>query len=414
MIKQHFSVREFFVNLSLLMKNDLYEVPHAKLTSIDIFSFKLCFMLIFSVNSFFYLYLILFYSVKRKSAGNKTPLSPETAAKIIVYAKENKTQREIVDLMAKEFGVEVNQSTVCRIVSRNDIHGTVKRKPGSGRPRKTTPRVDRTLKRLALSNRKQSFQQLSNSLHLSTGIRLTKPTISSRLKEGNIRSYVCARKPLLSKQNRKKRRHWALNHFNKNLEFWKTIIWSDESRFNLISDRPQRCLRMPHERLHPECLQNTVKFGRGGIMVWGCFSFSGIGRLHWVKDSMNGNVYMDVLENSLFPSIAQLHPDGNYIFQQDNAPCHVSKVVKNWMKEKDMHTMLDWPPQSPDMNPIEHLWDYIGRKIQGEQFTSNQVLWDRIQEVWYSIPIDYLQELVSGMNDRVSELKSSRGGATSY
>lgn len=329
------------------------------------------------------------------------------------------TNRDIAKRMADDFHVNVDQATVGRIRKRENERGTVKRNkiPGSGRRRKTTDRVDYTIKRLALSNRKQTIADLATSVEESTGQRLSKRTIRRRLLEFDISSYVCARKPLLSKANRKKRRNWATKYGEEeeeDVEFWKTVMWSDESRFNLVSDKPQRCLRMPHERLQPECLQTTAKFGGGGVMVWGVFSYEGVGELYWAKGSINTDHYLRILETNLMPSIEKLHPDGHYIFQQDNAPCHVSKRAKKWFVDQNLNVMIDWPPQSPDMNPIEHVWDYIGRKIQNERFFNHESLFLRIKHIWDNLPIDFLHRLVDSMPKRVKELKSKKGGVTSY
>lgn len=259
--------------------------------------------------------------------GDKQPLSVENSAKIIALSKIGLSCRKISDQMKIDFDVAVTFQTVQNIINREKNVGLItrNRNPGSGRQKKTSPRTDRVLKRLALSTRKQSFRQLAKSMEETTGIRLSINTIRNRLKEYDIRSYPCARKPLISHANRKKRRNWATKYGVENMDFWESILWSDESRFNLVSDRPQRCLRMPHERLSPKCLQSTVKFGGGGLMVWGVFSYNGIGELHLVNGNVNTAHYIRILNKNLFKSIEKLHPDGQYIFQQDNAPCHVSK-----------------------------------------------------------------------------------------
>lgn len=76
--------------------------------------------------------------------------------------------------------------------------------------------------------------------------------------------------------------------------------------------------------------------------------------------------------------------------------------------------MIDWPPQSPDMNPIEHVWDYIGRKIEKETFQNAESLFNRIKDIWDHLPLDYLRKLVDGMPKRIKELKAKLGGVTSY
>lgn len=158
-----------------------------------------------------------------RKKGDHKPLSPEKAAKIIAYGTMKLSNREIRDRLFDDHGIAVDQRTVGRIRKRQIDRRTVKRStnPGSGRPRKTTERVDHTIKRLALGTRKQSITQLSNSVEGSTGVRLCRETIRSRLSEDGIGSFTCARKPLISKNNRRKRKNWAKAYSGKDIDFWK-------------------------------------------------------------------------------------------------------------------------------------------------------------------------------------------------
>jgi len=86
----------------------------------------------------------------------------------------------------------------------------------------------------------------------------------------------------------------------------------------------------------------------------GCISSSGTGYCFIYRNRMNSKQYLDVLDNYLLPSVEILIPDGIWTYQQDNAPCHKSKVVLNWFKENNVD-VIPWPARSPDLNPIEHI-----------------------------------------------------------
>ena len=92
--------------------------------------------------------------------------------------------------------------------------------------------------------------------------------------------------------------------------------------------------RMTGEELKDSCVQPTVRHGGGGIMVWGCINSRGVDCISKVEGSLNGEIFIDVLKNGLIPSQNMLSlPDG-WIFQQDNATCHTSRFVKQWLQEE--------------------------------------------------------------------------------
>jgi hypothetical protein len=172
------------------------------------------------------------------------------------------------------------------------------------------------------------------------------------------------------------------------MQDWHRIVWSDETKINRFgSDGHQWVWKAPKEGINMHTCMPTMKHGGGSIMVWGCMSTQGVGYCCQIRGNMNGALYCQVLQSTLMRSVDYLDLDKNsFIFQHDNAPCHTSKNVLECLCELGI-IVLEWPPQSPDLNPIEHLWDHLKRQLAkyGTPTSGAIDLWDRVLKEWWKI-----------------------------
>jgi transposase len=177
--------------------------------------------------------------------------------------------------------------------------------------------------------------------------------------------------------------------------------------------------RMPEDKPKGAQCQKIVQGGGGKMMIWGSVTYNGVGPLVWVKENIKGAVYLAILKQHL-PGI--LNHSGtnaeNFYFQHDNARVHTAKPVKAWIAASGIK-LLDWPANSPDMNIIENLWAIVKRELYDirrfpKEAGSLDDLWRRLQEVWYSIPLDTIRRLYKSIPTRIEEVIRSHGKTTGF
>lgn len=198
-------------------------------------------------------------------------------------------------------------------------------------PKKKTTRQDRILERMSLKNRFATAKELRKDLNERCSINISTRSVQRRLNEVGLQARRPAKKPLLSAVMKKKRLMWAKQHREWTANDWKRVIFSDESKFNLIGpDGKQTVRRRAKERYLDECLLPTVKHSPY-VMVWGCMTNWGLGRILLLDGSVNAAKYKEIIADGVVPTIEELCcyiP--NPIFQDDSAPCHrAHSVSKN-------------------------------------------------------------------------------------
>ena len=169
------------------------------------------------------------------------------------------------------------------------------------------------------------------------------------------------------------------------------IIWSDKHDYLVWETKIQPFgLNAKHhiwrKQVTAHHLANTiptVKHGGGSIMLWGCFSAAG--RLANIEGKMNGAKYRETLDEKLLQSTQNLRRGWMFTFQQDKDPKHTANTTQQGLWDKSLN-VLEWPSQSPDMNPIKQLWRDLKTAVQ-QRSPSNLTELERIyREEWEKYP----------------------------
>lgn len=303
-----------------------------------------------------------------------------------------------------------HRTSYARLIKNYEATGDVERKVGSGRKRKTSEREDIHLATLVKRNRNISAMAAKAEIGRED---LCDTTIRNRIRQvTGFDSEWTDRKPYINPSQMKIRLEWCKRYRNWTPEDWSRVLWSDESPFELRFKGKVRVWRLPNERYLPLALTPTVKHNVK-INVWGCFSANGVGRLHVVDGIMDQYQYMDILDENLPPSAEAIFGDGAWIFQQDNDPKHTANRTKAFLNDLGMPVM-EWPSQSPDLNPIENLWAILDRRAKERKPKNKEQLLSCLKESWQDISPTILANLCASMPHRIEAVIKSHGGPTKY
>ena len=311
--------------------------------------------------------------------------------------------------------VGLTRATVNRIFKRHAATGSLVPGKSSGAPRKTTPRQDRALLRMVRQDRFLSAQALTARMRNLYGMRAGRTTVNNRLLSRGYRAYRPTTKPCWLPTTVVSAWSGRRGGGTLTMAHCQHVIFGDESRFQLYPvDGRLRVRRLPGERFPPGCQAHRVQAGGGSVHVWGAFHNNAKSPLVLPDGYLTGVLYRGILQNTFVPFARHYFGD-NCRYQDDNATPHRARVVLDFLQQGNV-TKMEQPPRSPDCNPIEHLWDELGRAISSMDNPPQNIdeLRQALLDKWAQIPVQRLQRLVASMPRRLAAIIAARGGNTRY
>jgi transposase len=286
----------------------------------------------------------------------------------------------------------------------------------SGRPSNLTQdQIDTLIDFISASktNRRLPFAQIPHALGWDD---IGSYCIRHTLRKLGYSRRIARSKPPISEKNQRLRLQWALEHQDWTPSQWDRELWSDETWVKPGRHTRIWVTRKAGEEMDPTCI--VERFQRKiGWMFWGCFS-SQAGKgpcLFWEKEW--GSIKAENYAARVIPLIdgwIQLQPGHN--FMHDNASAHTAALVVKELADRGIKVAA-WPPFSPDLNPIEAVWNWMKDWLQ-ENYPQETMSYDMlrriVKEAWEAVPDLYLRELIISMPERCQAVIAANGMHTKY
>ncbi len=339
--------------------------------------------------------------------GRGSPIPPMLRRKIVEQYQKGVSQRKIAK------SLKLSSSTVHNIIQRFRESGTISVRKGQGRKTILDAHDLRALRRHCITYRNATVMENTTWAQEYFQKTLSVNTIHRAIRRCRLKLYRSKKKPYPNMIQKRSRFLWAKAYLKWTVAKWKTVLWSGESKFEVLFGKLGRhVIRTIEDKDNPSCYQRSVQ-KPASLMVWGCMSACGMGSLHIWKGTINAERYIQVLEQHMLPSRRRLFQGRPCIFQHDNARPHTASITTSWLRRRRIR-VLKWPACSPDLSPIENIWRIIKRKMRQRRPKTVEQLEASIRQEWDNIPIPKLEQLVSSVPRRLQTVIKRRGDATQW
>ena len=324
-------------------------------------------------------------------------------------------------VIAKKMGVAL--STVYKVLGLMQSRQPMKLFPGTspGRPQsKAMKQCVVVLKHAVKGDGVASLRDLHDKVEDVNGQRMNRTGMQRALQAADLRAYRLQKRPRVSEPGKIKRVLFAVEHMGEDFGSW---VWVDEVPVHLFLNK--KVFVYAHSK--PNAAEHhlpTCHSGGGHLMVWGAIGLWGKARLRFVDDCTSSNPetkrgnldapkYINLLEEALQDIQVHAGPLSTLSFAQDNAPSHIARITRSFLHSKRIE-IIDWPPYSPDLNPIENVWSILKYRLSMRNIADFHDLRKAIEAEWDALSDQTIRDCCMNMDDRLMEVIQNGGLPTDY
>jgi len=305
--------------------------------------------------------------------------------------------------------VGTTEKTIYRTLKKYREEGTVADRPGRGRKRKiSTVEAKRMVKK---AKEGQPATQIGREYRARTKRDLHDQTVRNVLRDEGLKNLKVREVEELSKANKKKRLTYAREMHDYK---WQRVFFSDEKTF-WLGGGPSRMWQDPKKRVTRAVRRHPKK-----LHVWAAMGYYMKSDLFFFTENLTAKLYQKILRQHLQERKITFAPDcpayvrQRWVFLQDNDPKHKAKKTMELLEEMMGNRMIEHPPSSPDLNPMEDAWSYLKRKIDSHRINKLVLLKRHLSKYWNKLSWEDIRKSIDSMPSRLKECKRLRGGRTQY
>jgi len=339
----------------------------------------------------------------RNEISEGVHLSIIQRAAIVILHQQGFTDVQIAEI------TRCDRATIRHWLNQFSQEGDLQDAPRTSRPRSTEFDTDSSIAGLAMINPITTPRIIRSEMSIDASAR----TVRRRLDEAGLLGRVARIEFPLNEEHIRKRLAFAHAFGDWSPEDWDRVLFSDESYIHL-GYHGQTWVQRPEDTAY---LEEYMVLGQRQfspkIGMWACFSSHGVGPMRLFDENMDARLYTDFMARYMKPHALCMWPNAEWFYLQDNATYHSAVASRRWFHNNGV-TCIEFPPHSPDLNPIENLWAHLKRRIEDHNARSIDELEEIISEEWAEMSVDFCACLTHSMPQRLRLVVEAGGHRTRY